>query len=53
MTEARIGSSNQRIVLEDRSNLLVSGVEQVDSFNENTIILTITAISRNDVPQRG
>lgn len=40
MTEARIGSSNQRIVLEDRSNLLVSGVEQVDSFNENTIILT-------------
>ncbi len=42
MAESRISSSNhnQRIVLEDRSNLLISGVEQVDSFNENTIILT-------------
>ncbi len=36
----RISSSNQKIVLEDRSNLLISGVEQVDSFNENTIILS-------------
>ncbi len=40
MTEMRLSASNQKIVLEDRSNLVISGVEQVDSFNENTIILT-------------
>ncbi|TJX15696.1 sporulation protein YabP [Tissierella creatinini] len=36
----RLSASNQKIILEDRSNLVISGVEQVDSFNENTIILT-------------
>ena len=40
MTESRLNSSSQRIVLEDRKSLIISGVEQVDSFNENTIILT-------------
>lgn len=30
---------NQNIVLEDRSKMSVSGVEQVNSFNENTISL--------------
>ena len=31
---------NQNIVLEDRSKMSVSGVEQVDSFNENIISLS-------------
>lgn len=31
---------NQNIVLEDRSKMSVSGVEQVDSFNEHTINLS-------------
>lgn len=30
----------QNIILEDRSRLSISGVEQVDSFNDNTIILS-------------
>ena len=31
---------NQNIVLEDRSRMSISGVEQVDSFDENKIILS-------------
>lgn len=31
---------NQNIVLEDRSKMSISGVEQVDSFDENRIILS-------------
>ncbi len=30
---------NQNILLENRSKLTITGVEQVESFNENTIIL--------------
>ncbi|KNF07813.1 sporulation protein YabP [Gottschalkia purinilytica] len=39
MSEKNIASKNQNIILEDRSKLSISGVEHVDNFNENTIIL--------------
>lgn len=30
---------NQNIFLEDRNNLTITGVEQVESYNDNTIVL--------------
>ena len=40
MTENRAGTKTQNIVIEDRSNISISGVDQVDSFNDNTIVLS-------------
>lgn len=40
MTENKLAFKNQNIVLEDRNKMTISGVELVDSFNENTIILS-------------
>ncbi|WFA07733.1 sporulation protein YabP [Tissierella sp. Yu-01] len=40
MSENRINAKAQNILIEDRNNITISGVEQVDSFNENTIILS-------------
>lgn len=39
MTENKIKSKNQNIIIEDRMRMTVSGVEQVENFNDNTIIL--------------
>ncbi|HEY8363372.1 MAG TPA: sporulation protein YabP [Tissierellaceae bacterium] len=39
MTENRVRYKNQNIIVEDRENMTVTGVEQVESFNENTIVL--------------
>jgi len=40
VTENRAGTKTQNIVIEDRSNISISGVDQVDSFNDNTIVLS-------------
>ncbi len=40
MTESKIRFRNQNISVEDRERMTVTGVEQVESFNDNTIILT-------------
>lgn len=40
MSENRVNAKAQNILIEDRNNITISGVEQVDSFNENTIILS-------------
>lgn len=40
VSENRLNSKSQNILIEDRNNVTISGVEQVDSFNENTIILS-------------
>lgn len=39
MTENKIKFKNQNIIIEDREKMTVTGVEQVESFNDNTIIL--------------
>lgn len=39
MTENRVRVRNQNIMLEDRSKMTVTGVEQVENFNDNTITL--------------
>ena len=39
MTENKVRLRNQNIMLEDREKMTVTGVEQVESFNDNTIIL--------------
>lgn len=39
MSENRVTFKNQNISLEDRNRMTITGVEQVDSFNDNTIIL--------------
>lgn len=39
MTEKRVVSKSNNIILEDRQRLAISGVEHVESFNDNTIIL--------------
>lgn len=39
MEKNKISFKSQNIYLEDRQKLSVTGVEQVESFNENTIIL--------------
>lgn len=40
MTENRVRSRNQNIMVEDREKMTVTGVEHVESFNENTIVLS-------------
>lgn len=40
MSEDRVNFKNQNIVIEDRNRINISGVEQVDSFNETTIVLS-------------
>lgn len=40
MTENRVRFRNQNIMLEDREKMTVTGVEHVESFNENTIVLS-------------
>ena len=40
MTENKIKIRNQNIMVEDREKMTVTGVEQVESFNDNTIVLT-------------
>lgn len=40
MTENKLAFKNQNIVLEDRNKMTISGVELVDSFNDNAIILS-------------
>lgn len=40
MADIRVGTKTQNIVLEDRNNLGISDVEQVDSFSDNTIVLS-------------
>lgn len=39
LSDQNIKFKNQNIYLEDRSNLTITGVEQVESFNDNTILL--------------
>lgn len=40
MAENKIRFKSQNIVIEDRARMTVTGVEQVENFNENTITLT-------------
>ena len=40
MSENKIRLKNQNITIEDRNKMTVTGVEQVESFNDNTIVLT-------------
>lgn len=40
MGENKATLKNQNIFIEDRQKLTITGVEQVESFNDNTIILT-------------
>ena len=39
MSENRMNFKNQNILIEDRNRITITGVEQVESFNDNTIIL--------------
>jgi sporulation protein YabP len=39
VSENRISFKNQNILIEDRNRITITGVEQVESFNENIIIL--------------
>jgi len=39
MNEKKVTGRSQNIILENREKLSISGVERVDSFNDNTIIL--------------
>jgi len=39
MTEGNMKFRNQNILVEDRSKVTITGVEQVGSFNDNTITL--------------
>ena len=39
MSEGRTTFKNQNILIEDRNRVTITGVEQVESFNDNTIIL--------------
>lgn len=39
MTEGKVVFKNQNIFIEDRNKVTITGVENVDSFNDNTIIL--------------
>ncbi len=40
MNEDRVNFKTQNIHIEDRNRISISGVEQVDSFNETTILLS-------------
>ena len=40
MTDNRVNIKTQNVVIEDRNHISISGVDQVDSFNDNTIILS-------------
>ncbi len=40
MSEERIRFKNQNIIIEDRNKINITGVEQVDSYNDNTIVLS-------------
>ncbi len=40
MANGKIESKNQNILVENRAKVTITGVEQVESFNDNTIILT-------------
>lgn len=39
MGENKTTFTTQNIILENRGNLTITGIEQVESFNDNTIIL--------------
>jgi sporulation protein YabP len=39
VSENRMNFKNQNILIEDRNRITITGVEQVESFNDNTIIL--------------
>lgn len=39
MGDDKVTFTNQNVLLEDRKNLTITGVELVESFNDNTIIL--------------
>ena len=39
MTDQNYRFRNQNILVEDRNRVSITGVEQVESFNDNTIIL--------------
>ncbi|HHV39324.1 MAG TPA: sporulation protein YabP [Tepidimicrobium sp.] len=39
MTEGKMTFKNQNVLMEDRNRVTITGVENVDSFNENIIIL--------------
>ncbi|HSH36798.1 sporulation protein YabP [Schnuerera sp.] len=39
MAEIKESFKNQNILVEDRNKVTITGVEQVESFNDNTIIL--------------
>lgn len=39
MSENKVSFKNQNILIEDRNRVTITGVEQVESFNDNTIIL--------------
>ncbi len=39
MVENRVDFKTQNILVENRNKVTITGVEQVESFNENTIIL--------------
>lgn len=39
MAEGKVTFENQNIFVENRNKVTITGVEQVDSFNDNTIIL--------------
>lgn len=40
MAEGSVSSKSQNIFIEDRNSAKISGVDQVDSFNENNIVLS-------------
>lgn len=39
MSEIRGNFKNQNVLIEDRNKVTITGVEQVESFNDNTIVL--------------
>ena len=40
MSESRMNMKTQNITIEDRNLVSITGVDQVESFNDNTIILS-------------
>lgn len=40
MTEKRSLNTKQNVILENRERLSISGVEHVDNFNDNSIVLS-------------